>query len=96
MYMIRSAFGETTDVSVSRFGCSDGGTEYHLPEEALTLTCNVDEGGIVIKVGRKSIRLSETQGNGLFALLHVMNVDTHGRLGEPAIFQLKRDTAVPF
>jgi hypothetical protein len=95
MYIIRSAFGETTDVSVTRFGCSDGGTEYHLPEEAITL-CYIDEGGIVIKVGRKSIRLNETQGNGLFALLHVLNVDTHGRLGEPAIFQLKKDTGVPF
>jgi hypothetical protein len=95
MYIIRSALGETTDVSVTRFGCSDGATEYHLPEEALTL-CYIDEEGIVIKVGRKSIRLNETQCNGLFALLHVINVDTHGRLGEPAIFQLKKDTGVPF
>lgn len=95
MYIIKAENGETMVVSVSRFGCTDGGTEYHLPEEALTLI-SLDEEGIRIRVGGKSIRLSETRASALFALLHTMNVDTGGRLGSPSIYQLKKDTGVPF
>ena len=91
MYMIKGKYGYTTTVFVRRI---DGGDSEFAADGVRLLA--ISEDGISIKVGRKAVLLNEREARVLFALLHTMNVDTDGRLGEPFIYQLKKDTGVPF
>jgi hypothetical protein len=91
MYIIKGENGDTTPVFINRI---DGGDSEFTADGVRLLA--ISEDGISIRVGRKAVLLSEREARALFALLHTMNVDTDGRLGAPAIYQLKKDTGVPF
>lgn len=72
----------------------DGDTEYKMLDVIVTVFLG---GSVGLKVGKKSLMLDGTQAERLFALLHTANIDQGSHLlGEPAIYELKKDTGVPF
>lgn len=72
----------------------EGDTEYKMQDVIVTVFLG---GAVGLKVGKKSVILDGMQAERLYALLHTVSVDQGSHvLGEPAIYQLRKDTGVPF
>lgn len=94
MYVVINNVDNTMRGRVEITKKEDGDTVYSLYDIQVTA---FGGGGLGIKAGRKSMVLDWAQAQALFALLHTANIDQGtDLLGEPAIYQLKKDTGVPF